>query len=1465
MNGILKKATFFAFALLSVTIGNSQTLERQVIGAAGGFGAPAGGPQLYYNIGETFVSTLQGGGYTLYEGFEQSVNYSPLFVHGDSQTLSLCQNSSPITVDELLKIYDIDQGQLTRIYVVTLPTTGTITGSYSSVSMNDTLMPSGFTFTPQLDFSGTDSFKVAVSDGIDSSITIIYVNVLSVPLVAAISGATTVCIGSAISLSNVVPGGSWSAADTSVTSIDNFGVVAGLSLGISTISYTVTNSCGSAYAVHSVTVDPLPVNGSLSDPSSICIGSSISLSGTTTGGTWSSSDSSVATVSNTGVVTAVSTGSSTISYIAANSCGTAVSTTSVTVNALPDAGSITGTTTICPAAASNLSNSVTGGTWSSSDSSVATVNSAGFVTGVSTGSSAISYSVTNSCGMDVSTSEVTISALPDAGSITGGTTVCHAATSNLSNSAAGGSWTSSNSSVATVSSTGILTGVSTGDATISYAVTNSCGTSTSTQSVTVSPMANAGTISGDSSVCAGLNASLSATGTGGVWSSGNSAIASVSSVGIVTGIAAGSTTVSYTVTNSCGSDLATHIITVNPTPDAGTISGMSSVCTGSNTTLSTTGTGGVWSSSNAAIASVSAEGMVNGVSAGDIEISYAVTNSCSTDISTQSITVNSLPSAGSLSGTTTFCAGVESTLSSTIPGGSWSSEDTTVATINNFGVVAGLSAGTSAISYTVVNSCGTDVATAAVTINTVPSSSTISGITTLCPGTTASLFASSVGGTWTSNNANVSIDASTGVITGVSTGTSVVSYTVATDCGSVTDTILITVNGFPLPISGPSTVCGGSTISLANASAGGIWTSSNTKALVNPSTGVVTGVASGAVSIIYTGCGVAVSYPITVLTSPGSISGTASICEGALTTLSSGVTGGAWSITGADVATINTSTRVVTGITAGSAVVSYTLVNTCFSTRTITVNPQPSSMSTPGSVCVGAVVTLSNPVAGGVWTTLSSSKATVSAEGVVYAVGAGTTTVKYSIGTCVSSVPFTVNITPKAITGVNFICEGAATTFANTVAGGTWSTSDAGIADINTSSPVGISGVSAGAAAISYTIGSCSVSRAITVNTAPAAMTAPAPVCVGNVVTLSNPVAGGVWTTLSSSKATVSAEGVIYAVGAGTTTVKYSIGTCISSVPFTVNITPKAITGINSICEGAATTFANTVAGGVWSTSDAGIATVSAVAPVTVSGISDGVATIFYTIGSCAATRDVTVKVLPEAMVAPVPACVGAAVTLSNATPGGLWSSSSPTRATVSSVGVVQAISAGVSTIKYTLNGCVSSVPFTVSPTPTGISGLNTVCRGSSVTWTPNIAGGAWTTANAAIATVNSGLTNVMTGVAAGTTTITYTLGSCFTTKVLNVGSCGAKEDDEATGNGVELAGNIINVSIFPNPATSKINIKASVPVNVKLITPDGKLVMTQTDAHELAVDNLASGVYMIMVYDESGVLLKVERLVKVE
>jgi hypothetical protein len=73
-----------------------------------------------------------------------------------------------------------------------------------------------------------------------------------------------------------------------------------------------------------------------------------------------------------------------------------------------------------------------------------------------------------------------------------------------------------------------------------------------------------GTISGVDSVNAGSSVTLTDSVSGGVWSSSNTACATVgSATGLVSGLAVGTASISYTTTNSCGSSSATHTVTVN--------------------------------------------------------------------------------------------------------------------------------------------------------------------------------------------------------------------------------------------------------------------------------------------------------------------------------------------------------------------------------------------------------------------------------------------------------------------------------------------------------------------------------------------------------------------------------------------------------------------------------------------------------------------------------------------------------------------------------------------------------------------------------------------------------------------------------------------------------------------------------------------------------------------------------------
>ena len=130
-------------------------------------------------------------------------------------------------------------------------------------------------------------------------------------------------------------------------------------------------------------------------------------------------------------------------------------------------------------------------------------------------------------------------------------------------------YTSSNESVATVSNTGLVTGVAVGSATITATAEAESGTITATKNVTVSPISVTGVSldSNSASVKVGKTVTLvatvaptNATNKSVSWSSSDTAVATVSNNGVVTGVAAGSATI--TVTTADGNKTAQCIVTV---------------------------------------------------------------------------------------------------------------------------------------------------------------------------------------------------------------------------------------------------------------------------------------------------------------------------------------------------------------------------------------------------------------------------------------------------------------------------------------------------------------------------------------------------------------------------------------------------------------------------------------------------------------------------------------------------------------------------------------------------------------------------------------------------------------------------------------------------------------------------------------------------------------------------------------
>jgi len=624
--------------------------------------------------------------------------------------------------------------------------------TYSFTPVNNTGSNQTFSVTSNITFQGltctTNFSPTIVSSPISGTIT---------------ATSLSVCTGNTVALtSNGTAGGSWVSSNSSVATVSSSGIVTGVSPGNVTVTYSVnaTAPCtGSSSSTLDLSVTPAPDAGVLSGNSNLCVGNSTTItSNGNTGGTWTSSNSSVATVDANGNVTAVSNGTAVITYsVTSATCNSSdIATYNINVSSNADAGTLSSSSAnVCVGNTATISTTGTaGGTWTSSNTSIATIDANGIVTGVSPGTITITYSLTSSScssGNNTATLSIDVIASPDAGTINGSASVCQGSTTTLTSTGnTSGTWTSSNLGIATIDANGVVTGISPGTVTITYSVSStSCGTSdVATLLITITAGSNAGTLSSTSiNVCVGITATVSTTGTsGGTWTSSNTSIATIDANGIVTGISPGTITITYSLTSSsCSSanNTATLSINVIASPDAGILSGANSLCVGATTTISSNGNnGGTWSSSPAGVATVDANGIVTGISVGSVTITYSLSStSCSTsDIATYVINVTPSANAGTLSGNSTLCSGTTSTITSNgNSGGTWTSSNASIATVNSNGVVTGISAGSITLSYSVnVAGCSNgDVESISITVNPTPTLTPISN-QNLCSGTLSS-------------------------------------------------------------------------------------------------------------------------------------------------------------------------------------------------------------------------------------------------------------------------------------------------------------------------------------------------------------------------------------------------------------------------------------------------------------------------------------------------------------------------------------------------------------------------------------------------------------------------------------------------------------------------------------------------------------------------------------------------------
>lgn len=320
----------------------------------------------------------------------------------------------------------------------------------------------------------------------------------NIPVVAPITGTSTVCLSSTRTLSDATPGGVWSSSHPLIASVSSGGIVTGGSVGTDSITYTLTNTCGSASAAMVVSVITAPALPAITGPAAICNGSTATFTDSVAGGVWGISTPSIATISSTGVVTALMTGTDTVFYVSSNACGTTRRRRPFNVVVAPVAAPIAGVHAICQNDTVHLSDTYTGGTWITSNPAVGNFlppAASGILRGNAGGTVTITYRVTNACGADSVTASVTVNPLPFAYPIFGSKdSVCQGGVISLTELTPGGIWSSKNTGYATVDAAGNVTGVGAGVDTIFYSVSNDCGTNIQAFPVYVYCPANVGVV-----------------------------------------------------------------------------------------------------------------------------------------------------------------------------------------------------------------------------------------------------------------------------------------------------------------------------------------------------------------------------------------------------------------------------------------------------------------------------------------------------------------------------------------------------------------------------------------------------------------------------------------------------------------------------------------------------------------------------------------------------------------------------------------------------------------------------------------------------------------------------------------------------------------------------------------------------------------------------------------------------------
>ncbi len=589
------------------------------------------------------------------------------------------------------------------------------------------------------------------------------------------------------------------------------------------------------------------------------------------------------------------------------------------------------------------------------------------------------------------------------------------------------------------------------------------------------------------------------------------------------------------------------------------------------------------------------------------------------------------------------------------------------------------------------------------------------------------------------------------------------------------------------------------------------------------------------------------------LPTPTKIFGAAPLCTGQKLTLSSDAAGGIWTSSNTAVATVDADTGIVYG--TGPGIVTITYTQRCSSVKlyvNINVRQSPTAIIGPDPVCVGSTVTYSDATPGGIWTISSTAAATFTpATASLSGIYPGMATLTYSdpiVGCFV-----TKDVHVFGIAGPTKVCNGQQITLVSSSAGGTWTSSNTAIASVGSTGDV--TGVSIGTATISYSSPVCPSAYTITVF--PIAPNAGADsICISGSGYVTNVVGGGTWISSDPSVASVAAgTGLVNGRSVGTATISYiTVGGCLSKSTLEVIKTPPVILGFKEVCPGNTILLTDTATWGEWSSLNTTVATVN---PKTgmVTGVTADTVSIIYTVRpGCSSVAKVIVNPIPYPFTGPDTLCPGFVDTMHCPSFGGLWSTTTPLLDTiVDSTGQITAkFQSGFASVTYTLpTGCkrskniyVRNVPLPAITYDWPTQTFHAPTGYQHYQWYDSVTG--------KIPHANS-------------PTLAAIYYEWYYVIVTDENGCQARSPLYYFESSVLGVGNTTanSIKMYPNPVNATLYIESNITVRAVITAIDGKVVIDKTDARQIDVSMLSDAAYMVSLYDDSGQLLSVQKMVK--